>query len=248
MNPLHNRLKLLPMSGPQDPISAAIASAATSLGASAAVATAIGSAAVTGLAVGAVGAAINGGNILKGALMGAVLGGITGGIGEAFSGTIEAANLAGAEATLNATESGLLSEAAWNAEGLANSAAIGQASPVTEAVSVTDALDGALPPANVNQAVSQTASTAPTSGVTPPKTPIPQSTGSGVGGQNTTTGIADKLKAGFTGLSDSKLANTGLLLGGQMLLGSKQQEAQDNEIKRRQSNMSWVAAPTRGAY
>jgi hypothetical protein len=74
---------LLPLSGPQEPVSSAIATFVASVTVEAV---------VTGAIIGAVGAAVTGGDILKGALLGGLGGALTSGIGGVMAGEAGAAS------------------------------------------------------------------------------------------------------------------------------------------------------------
>lgn len=209
----------------------------------------------TSAAIGAVGAAVKGGNILKGALFGAIMGGITAGVASAFS--APAAASAGPVAVDGVIGTEAMTDAAWGSAGAANTEALNSAVQsegllTSQAPVAADQLDGAIAPSG---APVQASSAQPVA-VQPAQVGQGVGTTGGstaIGGQSAvTTGVGGAPKGG--GIlnqmfgADGKIAGTGLMIGGQMLLGSAQQKAQDAEIARRQTNMTWVPVAQRGVY
>ena len=239
MNILHEKRRLLPASGPQEPITTFIMANAATI--------------ATSAAIGAVGAAVSGGNILKGALFGAITGGIAAGVSEVFAGASAASGQGitavgageGLKAASGAFELAPVAETAVNTAAPSAAQAAGQASSFSIA-----------PTVNGLQTSGLSASGASASGGL-----LPTQAGSGLAVDVSKTGIGSLsaaptsvaptttgLLGGLSKMGESKLANTGLLIGGQMLLGSAQEKAQQEEIKRKQTNAAYTAAPVRGMY
>lgn len=241
MNILHEKQRLLPNGHPQEPVTMFLMANATAI--------------ATSAIIGGVVAAVRGGNILKGALFGAIMGGIAAGVSSAFSGTTAAA--AGPVAADGVIGTEVMTDAAWESAGAANTEVLNSAVQsegllTSQASAVADPLDGAIAPSGTpTQAqAAQSAAGQPTQvgqgvGTTGSNTSIggPQSATTGVGGATRGGGILNQVFG-----SDGKLANTGLMIGGQMLLGAAQQRSQDSEAARRQANMAWVPAVQRGVY
>lgn len=240
MNILHEKRKMLPMGNPQEPITAFLVANATAI--------------ATSAVIGGVVAAVRGGNILKGALFGAIMGGIAAGVSSAFSGAATTAAEAAGGAAIEASTVPM-TEAAWEAAGAANTSALNEAAigSTVDSASQVAISPSVVAPAPVAAPVSVVGSELPSPVVGTNSVNGLDLSGSSKSlfGGSTNTMIGGPQQGGLLSRafgSGGKLANTGLMIGGQMLLGAAQQRSQESEAARRQSNMSWVPAAQRGIY
>lgn len=211
----------------------------------------------TSAVIGAVGAAVSGGNILKGALFGAITGGVMAGVSNV---------IAGGEFLGGAVDSATAAVGAENAaaiESAATEAAIGGASSASENIvdlSEFSGADGLAPsdvasPNNTPTAPAQTAQN--TSAVDQPATGANSSGGIDLTGKDTSLSkptsegllgsvknAAGKLASGI--LDDKKLGSTGLLVAGNMLSGYSQSKAAQQRYDQQLRNGTWQPIVTRG--
>ena len=220
----------------------------------------------TSAAIGAVGAAVKGGNILKGALFGAILGGVGAGISNMIGGGTFLGGAAADSATAAIGADNML--AVTDAANAAQTAGtLGE--PIGGMVGASDfAAADALGPSGLSTSTATGAADAALQTTAASQPSQYQLTDQGVGTTGTNTGIAGGLKANAglgttlqtTGLgttqsggllsqiTGSKLGATGLLVGGQMIAGAAQSKAAQQQYEQAKADKAWGTMAYRGAY